>query len=248
MGFLDHSRDFIYIDTVLTDRGRKQLAQNDGSFEIVKFALGDDEIDYTIIERYGISTGKDRIENYTPVLEAITNESFAQKFKLVSLSDQSLSKMPTVELASAIGGESFTAATSEEITGGVLQLAQDTEGKSSATVTIKQETEETSIDPELIDQSYVVEVDNRFVKIQGELPVSISRSQRAIYMFSRAAGDTTRGSKFSFSLRARNISSSEFTKYGTVDDKTIIRTYVKVYGVNSGRVKEFQLNIAKSSS
>ena len=47
MGFLDHSTNNIIVDAVLTDLGRKRLSQNDGSFSIVKFALGDDEIDYS---------------------------------------------------------------------------------------------------------------------------------------------------------------------------------------------------------
>ena len=51
MGFLDHSTNNIIVDAVLTDLGRKRLSQNDGSFSIVKFALGDDEIDYSIIKK-----------------------------------------------------------------------------------------------------------------------------------------------------------------------------------------------------
>ena len=43
MGFQDNSGDII-LDVVLTDEGRKRLAKADGSFEIVKFACGDDEI------------------------------------------------------------------------------------------------------------------------------------------------------------------------------------------------------------
>ena len=43
MGFLDNSGDII-LDAVLTDTGRMRLAKGDGSFKIVKFALGDDEI------------------------------------------------------------------------------------------------------------------------------------------------------------------------------------------------------------
>jgi hypothetical protein len=45
MGFLDNSGDII-LDAVLTDLGRKRLAEGNGRFSISKFALGDDEIDY----------------------------------------------------------------------------------------------------------------------------------------------------------------------------------------------------------
>ena len=48
MAFLDNSGDII-LDAVLTSEGRRRLARGDGSFSIVKFALGDDEIDYTLL-------------------------------------------------------------------------------------------------------------------------------------------------------------------------------------------------------
>ena len=51
MGFLDHSTNNIIVDAVLTDLGRLRLSQNDGSFSIVKFALGDDEVDYGKLAR-----------------------------------------------------------------------------------------------------------------------------------------------------------------------------------------------------
>ena len=45
MAFLDNSGDII-LDAVLTDLGRKRLAE--GNFRITQFALGDDEIDYSL--------------------------------------------------------------------------------------------------------------------------------------------------------------------------------------------------------
>ena len=61
MGFLDNSTNNILIDAVLTDSGRRALALNNGSFSIVKFALGDDEVDYTIIKKYGTTVGKEKL-------------------------------------------------------------------------------------------------------------------------------------------------------------------------------------------
>ena len=46
MAFLDNSGDII-LDAVLTDTGRMRLAKGDGTFRIAKFALGDDEINYS---------------------------------------------------------------------------------------------------------------------------------------------------------------------------------------------------------
>ena len=51
MGFLNHATNNIIIDAVLTDKGREFLARNDGSFQISKFVLGDDEVDYSIVEQ-----------------------------------------------------------------------------------------------------------------------------------------------------------------------------------------------------
>ena len=47
MAFLDNSGDII-LDAVLTDTGRARLAKGDGTFKITKFALADDEIDYSL--------------------------------------------------------------------------------------------------------------------------------------------------------------------------------------------------------
>ena len=52
MAFLDNSGDII-LDAVLTDTGRMRLAKGDGSFNITKFALGDDEVEniFDILEK-----------------------------------------------------------------------------------------------------------------------------------------------------------------------------------------------------
>ena len=50
MAFLDNSGDII-LDAVLTDEGRRRLAEGDGTFRITKFALGDDEIDYGLYNK-----------------------------------------------------------------------------------------------------------------------------------------------------------------------------------------------------
>ena len=47
MAFLDNSGDII-LDAVLTELGRKKLAQGNGTFNITKFAVADDEIDYRL--------------------------------------------------------------------------------------------------------------------------------------------------------------------------------------------------------
>ena len=56
MAFKDTSGTAV-IDAVLTDIGRKRMA--DGTFRPVKFALGDDEVDYSLVGPAAFSTGTD---------------------------------------------------------------------------------------------------------------------------------------------------------------------------------------------
>ena len=67
MGFLQQDTNNIILDAVLTDEGRKRLAANDGSFRVVMFSLGDDEVDYNIIKKFGRNVGREKIEKNTPV-------------------------------------------------------------------------------------------------------------------------------------------------------------------------------------
>ena len=48
MAFLDSTT--AVIDAILTRKGRELLAKNDGSFQITKFAFGDDEINYQLYD------------------------------------------------------------------------------------------------------------------------------------------------------------------------------------------------------
>ena len=67
MGFLDHSTNNIILDAVLTDAGRRQLAANRGDFRIAYFSLADDEVDYSLITKFGRAIGKEKISKNTPL-------------------------------------------------------------------------------------------------------------------------------------------------------------------------------------
>ena len=83
MAFLDRSS--LIVDAVLTDKGREKLSSN--SFEVTKFALGDDDVDYTLYDEtntngpnyYGFA-----IESM-PIMEAFTRSTNALKYQLVTL-------------------------------------------------------------------------------------------------------------------------------------------------------------------
>ena len=95
MGYLDNKS--ITVDAILTKRGRELLSRNDGSFRITQFALGDDEIDYTLFNENhpnGSQFAGEAIENM-PLIEAIPDESNIMIHKLITL-PRGTSKLPIV--------------------------------------------------------------------------------------------------------------------------------------------------------
>ncbi len=97
MAFQDNSGDII-LDVVLTDEGRRRLARGDSSFSIVKFALGDDEINYELFNTGSSTALQDLSILQTPVLEAFTNNTSLMKSKLISLSNSNLLYLPVLRL------------------------------------------------------------------------------------------------------------------------------------------------------
>ena len=79
MGFLDNSS--ITVDAILTKRGRQILSQG-GDFTVTKFALSDEEIDYTLYDvthPNGTDSYGTVIENMS-LLEATSNRSNFRSF------------------------------------------------------------------------------------------------------------------------------------------------------------------------
>ena len=99
MGYLDNSS--VTVDAILTRRGRELLSRNDGSFQITQFALGDDEIDYTLYNENhpdGSQFFGEAIENL-PLVEAFPYENNIMIHKLVTL-PRGTTKMPILQLGS----------------------------------------------------------------------------------------------------------------------------------------------------
>lgn len=99
MGFLDNSGDII-LDVVLTDHGRMLLAKGDGSFQITKFALSDEEIDYSLYDKTHPSGSAyyDLEILQTPILEAFTNNSSTMKTRLQTYTNLELLFLPVLRL------------------------------------------------------------------------------------------------------------------------------------------------------
>ena len=116
--FLNNSGDII-LDAVLTDEGRRRLAKGDGTFKIVKFALGDDEINYKNYDLTASSALKDQDIMSTPVLEAFTNNAASLKNKLITIADKNLLFLPVLKL-NQIAGVGRIVASQGNFSGGYI--------------------------------------------------------------------------------------------------------------------------------
>ena len=119
MAFLDNSGDII-LDAVLTDTGRLRLAKGDGSFNITKFALGDDEINYELYDKNHPSGSAyfDVEILQSPVLEAFTNNTSVLKSKLLSVSRTNLLYLPEIR-------NNATDGIAENSSNGIVSVAVD---------------------------------------------------------------------------------------------------------------------------
>ena len=102
MAYLDNSE--ITVDAILTKKGRQKLASGQ-SLNISKFALGDDEIDYTLYEPAHPkgSAYYDSAIKAIPIMEASPDETQVLRYKLVTL-PKGTTQIPIVALGiSAVG-------------------------------------------------------------------------------------------------------------------------------------------------
>ena len=97
MAFLDNSGDII-LDAVLTDAGRKRMAE--GKFNIAKYAFGDEEVNYQLFNNNHPSGSAfyDLQIMQTPILEAFTNNTSTMSSKLMTLNDNNFLYLPVLKL------------------------------------------------------------------------------------------------------------------------------------------------------
>ena len=121
MAFLDNSGDII-LDAVLTDAGRQRMAR--GEFKIVKFAFGDEEINYELFNSNHPSGSafSDLQIMQTPILEAFTNNTSLMKTKLITINRNNILYMPIFKL----NGQIETASKLHTTNNGIFLLADET--------------------------------------------------------------------------------------------------------------------------
>jgi hypothetical protein len=232
MGYNDNTTDF-YIDATVTDVGRRALARNDGSFSVVRFRLGDDEIDYRDWNALTGSDSKDAKILDTPILEALTNETVALRNPLVTIRNSSLQYMPRmVSNPSSVSLKERT----DSAGGGV-------------SITVSQQTTRSQaiIPAELIDVNYIIEVDNDLVYVPKEVPVSVQPFGTAKYIIPADPTATTsaNGTQCVFTLRVQTISDEVFNVLAgvTASRPRTINTTVTVTGQQSGLSVQIPVSI-----
>jgi len=188
MGFLDNSGDII-LDAVLTDLGRKRLAEGNGKFRISKFAFGDEEIDYTLFDKNNPNGSAYFDINIlqTPVLEAMTNNMSSMKSRLISYAENDLLYLPVIVPATAIGGSAYYSGlssyvvlvdeetvnalttTNNSLDAGLLNGYRPDLGtnliRTDQGLNTNQISDEVAISSKLLETQYFIQVDNRLASL-----------------------------------------------------------------------------------
>lgn len=227
MGFLDNSGDII-IDAVITDRGRELLARNDGSFEIVRFALGDDEVDYSLFNPSTGSLQQDQNILNIPTFEANVNEKIALKHRLISIANPDLKFLPALQAKSS-----------------TVSLGERTDSQVGKVVEFNQITNDTRIVPsEIVDPSFIITVSNDLLFIERQTPVSITPFGTAQYIIPRTSIGANQGAAISFNIAVQSLTAQVWSTLGigTVGSR-IISTTVKCEGTLSGLSEEVSITI-----
>ena len=236
MGFLDHSTNNIIIDAVLTDLGRQALSQNDGSFSVVKFALGDDEIDYSLINKFGLTIGREKIEKNTPIFEAQTNSSLGLKYKLLSMSSQVETQLPSL-VAESNGGISTNTDTLNQTGAGVghaeIRLVQKI-----GTSALAAENAASTVPIDIQENVFTIKASSRFLTItdsNGTGLISDYVSQRdQMAMYRKTAGAIGGGNpncRFRIYPK-RSLNRTVYNTFGNAE--SVISTVVVVTGMLTG--------------
>lgn len=112
MGFINNTS--YILNAVLTKKGKQYLAKSDGKFNISKFALSDDEIDYTLWDT-AHPLGTDyygAVLESTPMIEPCVDPEVVMKYKLITMPEgtKALPYISNVTPPSLLGSSALTTA------------------------------------------------------------------------------------------------------------------------------------------
>jgi len=236
MGFLRHDTNNIIVDAVLTSKGREFLAQNDGSFSIVKFSLADDEVDYSIIKKYGRTVGKEKIEKNTPVYEALTNGSQSVKYRCLSLSPASMGGALYYPVGSFEGDTQVT-------TNNVLKLSTRNGTNRSFKFVLKMVGDETVIPEDFQSGTFEIQINSNLLVLAGEIAEFTYPDMTAAYEIAASKSSSSEVTvNPTISLKPGLTSTANFNLY-KVSSESYIRTYIRITHRNSGITKNLEVQI-----
>lgn len=228
MGLLRQDTTNIEVDAVITTVGSQYLAR--GDFSIYSFSLGDDEINYGLIEQYGQTVGREKIEKNTPVFEALRNPALSLRSNLISLSNPNQLYLPVLSVNAG-----------NLVTTNYIELARQSSVNVNLTQAIQQGAAQ--IPSEIVDNLYIVFVNRLFLSISNQTPVN-SDSLSTNPALNTARYEITSGSPTAnFTLVSRSIPSSTFDTYSAFSSGEYIKTFIRIIGRNSGITKDIEVRI-----
>lgn len=235
MGFLNHATNNIIIDAVLTERGRELLSRNDGSFRIKSFAFGDDEIDYSLIKKYGREIGKEKIEKNTPIFEANPNENIAIKYPLISFPNPltAITEIPRFVRSDTRSSIS-------------LLFGSDVEANLTSDFTVKSKVNQDSsftVDPAIVDNFIFIKMHDNLLRMTTTKDVSLIDTDVNGIATYKMSTEILTGTNKDFNNQVSQkveftingvITASTFTNFSAVGNSSVINTSIQVIGSSSG--------------
>jgi hypothetical protein len=236
MGYLDHSTNNIILDAVLTDYGRQRLATANSAFNITHYSLGDDEVDYKLVKKFGRTVGKEKIEKNTPIFEALTNPNIALKYRLIGRENDGTS------LSSVYLPVLKTSPTS-------LALVKTTNPSVSIKIDLYfNNVTGAGVPAEFIQTIYKIKVSDRFFTVDSPSGGTLTQpdiarnlvnagdpNRTATYTFTTTSSSQT---SISFNVKAKNIDNTTLSVYGKRIDSASstrqISSYITVIGERHG--------------
>lgn len=253
MGFLNHATSNIIIDAVLTERGRELLARNDGSFNISSFTFGDDEVDYSLIRKYGLTIGKEKIEKNTPIFEANPNENIAIKHPLISFQNPLVTVSQLPELVWSNKGD-LSQVSLQDVRGtgqGIERVEKQIDVKNY----VEDFTE--TLNENITDNSFFIKVHGELLQLKGTqsnaglefIDVDVNGIETYSITTSTIGTDFTNQKFASFKVYSNGVvTASDFQKYSTVGNANVIRTTIQIIGSASGAYLIIPVVITKNNT
>lgn len=228
MGFIPNK--VIVIDACLTKLGREKLAN--GTFNVTKFAIYDDEVDYSLYDP--TDTGNEGLKiKQQPIFESTTLQNDL-KYHCYTLSVPNIVYLPYLN-------SDFTVINLDELD------QRDTAIKVTYSPTIAGGGSR-QIPNELIDSFYEVYVPSQFLILDGLNAISTSDTKIAYYLVeSNTTTNSYGGKNLEVSVKVASISDNLWTAYGkgTTGSRTIT-TMLEVVGRTSGVRKQINCIITEN--